>query len=258
MKLRKTITILAVGALAVAAVFGVAIYRNVFAQAPTLTASLNNRIPGQGFGKGPMGGFTDEDLASALGITVDELNAARQKAQTAAIDQAVSEGLITQAQADQLKVNGMAFPFGGRWGEWMSQNGIDFDSLLADALGIKVEALQAARIQAFNARIDQEVANGRLTQEQADLMKGRNALQSNANFRSAMQSSYEAAVNQAVAEGVITQAQADLILKDGQGMGFPGFGGPPEGGFGRHGWGDGHPNLPPNQLSPEATPSSGF
>ena len=260
MSLKKTLTVLSVGALAVASIIGVVAYRTANAQATTPIAPTGQVAPpangpadkGPGFGRG---GYNNEDLANALGITVDELNAAYQKANQAALDQAVKAGLITQAQADEMSTRGMGFPMGGRGGGWLGQNDIDFDALLADALGITVDKLQAAYAQAFNALIDQAVTDGNLTQEQADLMKGEYALKTSKNFQSAMQSAYEAAVNQAVNEGVITQAQADLILQNKNGMGFGGFGGPPGGGFGdfgRHGGRDG--GAPANPASPATTP----
>jgi hypothetical protein len=149
----------------------------------------------------------------------------------------------------------------------MSQNGIDYEALLAEALGITPEKLQEAKTQAFNASIDQAVTDGKLTQEQADLMKGRQALFSSESFRTAMQTAYEAAIKAAVSSGVITQAQADLILEQagnrfdgmrGLGPGFGDFGGP--GGFGpdfgsrgpgRHGgWGNGFTQPPAPQTAP--------
>jgi hypothetical protein len=257
---KKTISIVLVGVLALVAVSGLVAYRSVSAAASTGVALQQNSPAPMGFEKGGRGGYSDEELAAALGITVDELTAARQKANEAAIAQALEEGLITQAQADQLKAGEKGFPFGGRW---LAKSGIDFDALLADALGISVEKLQAAYVQARNAHIDQEVADGKLTQEQADLMKGQQALFVSEAFQSAMKTAFEAAVNQAVAAGVITQAQADLILANNSGMGLPGFvgfGGGPGGGHGPRGGefsppagGDGSvPGAPP-----VATPSSG-
>ena len=260
---RTLISILTLGALLTAVLIGAAVYHSASAAAPTTAAFTYNGNAFNGFGRGFGSSYTNEDLANALGITVDQLTAAYQKAYDAALTQAVEKGLITQAQADQLKSNGFAFPFGGRWGGWLSQNGIDFDDLLADALGITVDKLQSAYVQAYNAQIDRAVANGNLTQEQGDLMKGRYALFANKNFKFAMQSAFEAAVKQAVTDGVITQAQADLILKNASGMGFGfqgGFGGPGgfggfRGGRGRHGWfGGGAPSIP---QSPTAKPSSG-
>jgi ribosomal protein S20 len=178
-------------------------------------------------------GYNSEDLANALGITVDELNAAYETATNAAIDQAVADGLITQAQADAIWERGYAFPFGHGWGGWLSENGLDYQAFLADALGITQEELEDAYTQARNAQIDRAVDEGILTQEQAELMKGRNALYNNEDFQSSMRSAFESAVQQAVDAGVITQEQADLILQEQneRELDLPDFGGN-FGGFG--------------------------
>jgi polyhydroxyalkanoate synthesis regulator phasin len=251
------ISVLSLVALVAAITIGVVAYRSASA------STASSAIPGYEvitpYDHGFYGGVSNEDLANALGITVDELNAAYQKAYSAALDQAVQDGLITQAQADQLRFGGHTFPFDGRWEGWLSQNGIDFNALLADALGITVEKLQAAYTQAYNARIDQAVTDGRLSQEQADLLKGQYALYDSEKFQSAMQSAFEAVVKQAVNDGVITQAQADQILQNGNGMwfhgfpdrGFGGFGG--FGGFERHGWRGG---VPPDNSKLPATPTT--
>jgi polyhydroxyalkanoate synthesis regulator phasin len=262
MTLKRTISILAVGALAIAAAIGIVAYRSAAAAVPAAATVPGNVFAHLGFGRGFGGGYTGEDLADALGISVDELTTAYEAANNAALDQAVEAGLLTEAQADQLRANGSAFPFGGRWGGWLEQNGIDFDALLADALGISVDELQAAYAEAHNARIDQAVADGRITQEQAELMKARYVLFSSESFRTSMQTAFEDAVSQAVADGVITQDQADAILESGAGLGFHGFGG--FGGFGgrgfgRHGWwGNGAPGDPGNPESPAVTPSDGL
>ena len=253
MNRKKLISILSLGALAIAAVFGAVLYRTAKAAGPvqTTNASTGAANLGKGFGEGARGGYNNQDLAAALGITVDELNTAYQKANQAALKQAVDQGLITQAQADEITTDGSAFPLGGRWGDWLSQKGIDFDTLLADALGITVDKLQAAYIQAYNTRIDQAVTDGSLTQAQADLMKGQNALYANKNFQSTMQTAFESAVKQAVTEGVITQAQADQILANGSGMNFSaprGMNGPE--GFGPRGHrGGDHANATPPDAS---------
>lgn len=259
MNLKRSIFILTVGALALAAALGIVAYRSVQAAAPAMTASGVRITAHMGYGRGFGGGYDNEDLANALGISTDELTAAYQEAMQAALDQAVDAGLITQSQADQLLENGSAFPFGGRWLGWLSQNGIDFEALFADALGISVDELQAAYTKAHFAAIDRAVEDGRLTEEQADLMKGRYSLSLSENFRSAMRSAFEAAVQKAVEEGVITQSQADRILESENNLGFPGsrgsglWGGP---GFGRHhgpgGWFPGSPDS----TNPTLTPSN--
>jgi hypothetical protein len=265
------ISMLLLGALALAIAFGATAFRSVSAATPTPVASTSDEDSSQEEGvrgnfKGGMGhGFTREDLANALGISVDELDAAYQQANDDALDQAMAQGLITQAQADELKADGSTFPFGKHWGGWLDQEGIDFDALLADALGITMEQLRAAYTQAFNTHIDQAVTDGDLTQEQADLLKGQHALYASEGFQSAMQSAFESAVEQAVADGVITQAQADQILANRSDKGFGGFrdfdsphglGGFEGGrGFGRHGgWEHGAPNDPTQSTVPTATP----
>jgi lambda repressor-like predicted transcriptional regulator len=123
-------------------------------------------------------------LADALGITVDELQAAFEQARTAAIEQAVEEGLITREQADEMLVWGglgrKGFGglrgFGGHMGrdfKSVPDSAIDGNALLADALGITVEELDAARETANQAAIDQAVKEGLITQEQADQMRAR-------------------------------------------------------------------------------------
>ncbi len=215
MNRKKLLTIGIIATLGAAALFGAFAYGSTRIASP-VQAAPENRLALQMPDRGVGDGSTQEDLASALGINVDELATAQQQAYTAAIDQALEKGLITQAQADALKQRENAFPFAGRWNGWLSQNGVDYDALLADALGITPEKLQEARTQAFNARIDQAVADGKLSQEQADLMKGRRALAADETFRASMQSAFESAVKAAVSSGVITQAQADQILEKAQ------------------------------------------
>jgi hypothetical protein len=215
MRNRKTITIIIVGTLAVGLAFGAMAYQNAFA------ANLTTRLPTiastgltmkRSAGNGIRGGYTNEDLANALGITVDALNTAYQEAYTAELKQAVSNGLITQTQADELTTRGSTFPFGNRWDGWLAQNGIDFDTYLAQALGISTDELKAAYQAADYASIDQQVTDGTITQDQANLMKGEYALFNNSAFQSSMQSAFTSAVNDAVTAGVITQTQADQIL----------------------------------------------
>ncbi len=226
MQHKKTIFIFIVGALAVALTFGAVAYRSVLAATPTTTSGSTTTPTtlGREGGRGPSGGYNREDLANALGISIDELDTAYQNAKAAALKDAVAQGLITQAQADQLTTNENAFPFGDRWAGWLTQNGIDFNSYLAASLGISVDDLTAAYQTAYAANIDQAVSDGNLTQEQADLMKGQYALKNDSAFQASMKSAYTDAVNQAVTSGVITQAQADLILSNNANMLMPGVG----------------------------------
>jgi hypothetical protein len=219
----------------------------------------------------------DALLADALGITVAELQTAREEAHIAAIQQAVDEGLITQAQADQLLLGG-GFGFRGKPGffgghEAFGGRGafggvIDHEALLADALGITAEEFRTANQQARTAAIQQAVDEDLITQAQADLMLGHIQLSNYidqdallagalditveelqtardegntlvalvnelgldaATVRVALNTAYQEAVQQAVTDGVITQDQADQILSSAR-PGLRGFYG--RGGFG--------------------------
>jgi hypothetical protein len=270
---RKTmIAIIVTGALAVVAAFGAVSYRAVYAQAPTATPGTpaNPQQPGQlgpgQFGPGHAGklggrgggGYSDADLAAALGITTDQLTAAYKTATTDAINEALSKGLITQAQADNLLANSANERGLGDLARLGGANGLDYNALLAKALNITTDQLTAAYTTAYNTSLDNAVKNGSLTQAQADAMKAERALANNAKFKAAMQSSYEAAIKQAVTDGVITQAQADALLQQaGQNGGFFGgrgfeHGGPGFGG-GRGGRGGPNGGLNNNGQSPAPT-----
>jgi polyhydroxyalkanoate synthesis regulator phasin len=181
---------------------------------------------------------TDDYLAEALGITAEELQAAQEAAQEAALEQAVADGTITQEQADQLS------QFGGRMrGGHLGALG-DMDEFLAAELGISVEALQAAQEEAQAAMLAQMVEDGVLTQEQADLMAARRAVESHVDvegLNAAVQEAYAAAVQSALDAGEITQAQADQLLNEAAAapsfrFNFGGHGRPGGHGHGGHGF----------------------
>ncbi len=278
MSYKKLLPLFVVGAIAIAGLLGVAAYQPVAAQATTPTPSApatqanpaNPAAPLKDFGgKGGMrGGYNEQGLATALGIDLTKLQAAEKSAEADALKQAVAAGQITQAQADEITARGGHFGDFGHFGA----SGIDYNALLAKALGISSDQLQAGYVKAYNTAIDSAVTNGNLTQAQADLAKGRYALENNSKYQSSLQSAYQAAVKQAVTDGVITQAQADQLLKNaptmgvgGPGFSGPGFGGPGFGGPGGRGGGprgprpDGtQPTTPTNPSSTPTTPSSGI
>ncbi len=198
-------------------------------------------------------------LADALGITVEELQAAQSEAAAAGLQQAVDEGLITQAQADQIQARGMdrGFRFGPMLGDT-----IDPEALLADALGISVEDLEAAQSTARDTALAQAVEEGKITQEQADRMQAHTALQPYLSER--MQSAFEEAVQQAVEDDAITQEQADALLAEqadgfGPGKHMSGFGGERPGMPGRRGDHGGMPGhgMPGRGGMPGGFPNSG-
>ena len=147
---------------------------------------------------------------------------------------------------------------GGRFGLGTS---FDYDAYLAEALGVPVADLQAARQAAHEAALEQAVAEGVVTAEKAELIKARQALMQYidkeeilatalgitteeleaarqegkslpyffgelgldpADMKAAMQSAYEDAVQQAVDDGVITDSQAEQLQE--YGFGSRGFG----------------------------------
>jgi hypothetical protein len=211
----------------------------------TPEGNTDSAVPGgdytvRGFSRGD----DRELLADALGISVEELEAAYETAAAAAVQQAVDEGLITEEQAEDLLSRGRGFRRG--FGFVHAAGSIDFDALLADALGISVEELQSARAEVQAARLAEMVEAGVITQEEADMMLARQAVQqyyNNEAVTEAVQAAYEAAVEQALQNGDITEAQAEVLLENlsnlgsfgsggffGRGRGFGG----PGGGGGRH------------------------
>jgi len=170
------------------------------------------------------GGSDDESLAAALGITTEELQAARQKVYADRLAQAVEDGTLTQEQADSMQAMNALKGY------------LDREAIMAQALGMTVDEYEAAR------------ADGTLSDTLANITAD--------ELQAQVQAAKEAAVQQAVADGVITQAQADLVLEqvaNGTGM-IGGFGG------GHHGRGgmdfDGGPrgfSVPPtDQLDTDA------
>ncbi|MBL7163014.1 MAG: hypothetical protein ISS57_10440 [Anaerolineales bacterium] len=119
-------------------------------------------------------------MAAALGISVDALETARDTARDAALAQALADGEITQEEYDLIQARQALQYYSDR------------DAMLADALGITSAELQAAQEagkrvpdlldelgieqEAFQANIQaaqeaayaQAVADGVITQEQAD------------------------------------------------------------------------------------------
>lgn len=280
-KLTKWILTLTGGAAIVALAVGVMAFSltsNASAQSPEVRNTSFESLSFRG-GPGIPGnpGAQQEALASALGITVAQLQTAEQQASDNAIQQAVTQGLITQDQANNMILRGYGFKGGFEGRGFGANSGIDYNQLLANALNITTQELQSAQQTALKSVLDQAVANGTLTQDQANLIEAEQALQSYINsndilaqalgittdqlqtyrqqgmtlsqilsttgktaieVRNAEQAAYQAAVQQAVSDGAITQAQADQVLASG----FPGFGGGFEfgpGGFGGRG-GRGH------------------
>lgn len=149
-------------------------------------ASAHGPFGGRGGGMlGGWGGGADHEteMAEALGTSVDALRAAQDKVFEARVAKAVENGALTAEQADTMRA--------GR----KLQRAIDKDALVAEALGISAADLAKAREdgttqgelleerdidpQAFReklqaareAAVAKAVADGVVTQEQADALK---------------------------------------------------------------------------------------
>lgn len=262
MSRKKTVSLLVAGALTLVTALGVVGYQVVNAQAttptPTVPTTPNNAQPLVGHGMRG-GGYSEQGLADALGITLDKLQAAEKTATDEALKQAVAAGLITQAQADHF-IQNIANGFPMRGLPFLKGSTIDYDALLANALGISTDELKAGYQKAFETSIDQAVAAGTMTQAQADALKGQYLLANSSKFQSSMKSAFDAAVQQAVSDGLLTQAQADALLAQSNsqpggwmGFGMGGFGG--RGGHGGHG-GPGDWGVLPGGNGSTTTPGS--
>lgn len=190
--------------------------------APDTEADTTTALPVSPMGMGYMGqergGWMDHDLfdaalADELGITVDELNAAREVAKTAVLTQMVADGTITQAQMDAIVAgDGLRSVLESLELRTVSQ------AAIAETLGLTAEELETA------------LANG---ERVFDLAAAAGVTMT--DLQTAVQTATAAAIEQAVADGLITQEQADSFLQN-QGQ----FG---RGGRGMHGGGMGGPGM---------------
>ncbi len=173
------------------------------------------------FTKGGPGG-SDEDLAAALGISVEDLNAAVEKAFASAVDQALEAEYLTASQAETLKAGSASFRSLYRYLSETERAELEQDAFLAEALGISAEELQAAYDAVRQARIDAMVADGTLTQEEADLQAAYQALRGSTTFEATMKQAMTDAINAEVEAGTLSQAQAELLIAnlDEMPMGF--------------------------------------
>ena len=220
---KKWVSLFTGGLLVLAAALAALLVVPHVGQAAEAAAPSGPWIGGRGWA-----GPDDTYLANALGITAEELTAAQQAASATAIQKAVDEGLLTEEQAESLQNNER---FSGRMFFPMMRGGFgatDHEALLAETLDIEVEALReayaVANAAANEARLSKAVEDGRLTQEQVDLMEAgknlRQYFQDNGFFADAVQKAVDA--------GVIAQAQANVILEQ-MDSGMRGFGRMPGG-----------------------------
>ena len=114
-------------------------------------------------------------LAEALGVTVEELEAAKRQVALDRIDAAVADGELSEERADALREavesgegrshRGHGFGFG-----WHDDEG-DEGAAFAEALGVTVEELEAAMREVALDKIDAAVESGRLGEERAEMLR---------------------------------------------------------------------------------------
>jgi hypothetical protein len=149
----------------------------------------------------------DEALAGALGISVEQLQAARQKVYADRLAQAVEDGNLTKDEANTMLAMQALKGY------------LDRTALIAQVLGLSVEEFESAH------------ADGTLGDLLSNMTPG--------ELQERMQTAVEAAVQQAVNDNVITQEQAALVLEKVQnGLELRGTYGPDS--FGGHHGRGGH------------------
>ena len=196
----------------------------------------------------------DTLLAEALGISAEELEAAREEVRLAGIDAALEQELITEAQAEMLQERAGRLP--GRMPFPLAEFEFDAEAVLADTLDISVEELAAAREEARALALEAQVEAGRITEEEAELMVARQAVRDYFDRDAVidlMEQLYGDAVQQALDAGEITEAQAELLLETP-----PAFERFDQGGrrAGGHGRGDRHDG--PAGFAPRAPGTAGM
>ena len=132
------------------------------------------------------------DMAEEKGLTVAEFQEIMTEARQNALDQAVADGVITQEQADQMaafkeQAKGRRQQMGAIHGYMEAAIAAEFDLTeeelqerhaagetlmdLAGELGMTVEEFTAKMTAARSSALEQAVADGVITQEQADWMQ---------------------------------------------------------------------------------------
>ena len=121
-------------------------------------------------------------LAEALGVTVEELEAAMRQVMLDRIDAAVDAGMLTEERAETLREaieageepgHGRGFRGHHGFGHGLGWHGDEGDegAAFADALGVTVEELEAAIRQVALDRIEAAVDAGMLTEERAEMLR---------------------------------------------------------------------------------------
>jgi hypothetical protein len=173
-----------------------------------------------------------EIVSGLLGVSVEEFNTAVEQARNQTLDEAVTEGWLTQDQADRMRERMELAPGAEPWGMGMGKGfrghgrpmhgwGTSFFSVAAEQLGMSQSDLMAA-LREGKTIADVAAEQGVDAQSLVD----------------AYLAQLTEKLNEAVEEGRLTQKQADWMLEQAEGQateqlsqtwedcgphGFPGF-----------------------------------
>lgn len=207
------------------------------------------------------------DAAKRLNVQPSELRDALAKAQDAQLDQAVKDGKLTQAQADEIKKRraekGTVLGLGGRGGPHGGPGGRGFGRGLGGGALFGAADAAAKELGLTRRELMQQLRSGKTLTEIAKA-EGKSL----ADVKSATRASLATSLAAKVADKSITDEQRDHVLEEfdehfadfaaGKGPGLR------RGGPGRHGFGPGGPGKggptgpsgPSTAPSPQATPGS--
>lgn len=217
-------------------------------QTPTQTPAPAQSAPAQGQSAAPRAALLSQfldNLAAALNIQRSALDSAITSAGTTTADQAVQQGTLTQAQADNLKgrvqSGDLGALFGGRGGKGIGG---------ARVPGVR-EAMLDAAAQALNITSDELTTQLRSGQTLAQLAAAHNTTEQ--AVTDAALAAAKTQLDQAVAAGTLTQAQADSFYSQLQQQGAQLL----RGGKGGHGGrrGPGGSTTPQDPAAPSASPA---
>lgn len=121
-------------------------------------------------------------FADELGVTVEELDAAKEAVREAKLAEALANGDITQEQIDLMEARKAVAETIDRQAVMADILGVTVEEIeaakedgtfrdLVEASGLTREEIKAAAEEAYRAAIDQAVADGLITQEQADMLE---------------------------------------------------------------------------------------
>ena len=182
--------------------------------------------------------FLDK-LAAALGIERSALDSAITSAGNGTVDEALAQGTLSQAQADELKARIAAGDAGALWSGRGGRGG-------PRVAGLQ-EAMLSAAAQTLNITADELQTGLRSGQTVAQLAQAHGTTEQ--AVIDAARAAARTELAEAVTAGTLTQAQADAKYAQLEAAGANILR------QGRHGPRDGH-RVPSTPATPEATPSA--